>query len=306
MTEKKKGKLLQWHPAFYAGIQIELAEEAVHLIFENEHILGNKPMQIDVLIIKKNTKDRLKKNIGRIFRTYNIIEYKSPEDYLSIDDFYKVYGYTCFFKSDTGNTNEVKIEELTVSFVCSHYPRKLVKHLEVERHIEIERQEAGIYYIRDELFPIQLIITNELSEENNLWLKSLTNDLKGNQETEKLLQAYKGHKKDELYISIMDVIVRANEEQFVEVEKMCNALMELMKDEIEEIKRLEAERARRQGLSQGLSQGEQQKLFELITKKLQKGKTLEVIADELEETVDVIQPLYNQVKEELGIDDAKK
>jgi hypothetical protein len=28
---------LQWHPAFYAGIQIEFEEEKDKLIFENEH-----------------------------------------------------------------------------------------------------------------------------------------------------------------------------------------------------------------------------------------------------------------------------
>ena len=38
-------------------------------------------MQIDVLV--KNEKHvKLRKNIGRIFRQYNIIEYKSPEDNL--------------------------------------------------------------------------------------------------------------------------------------------------------------------------------------------------------------------------------
>lgn len=71
---EKKGKLLQWHQAFFAGIQIELLEESEHLIFESEHTLGTKPMQIDVLVIKKNSEEKLKKNIGRIFRKYNIIE----------------------------------------------------------------------------------------------------------------------------------------------------------------------------------------------------------------------------------------
>lgn len=79
---------MQWHPAFYAGLQVEFAEEAKELIFENEHHLGTKPRQIDALIIKKNPDAPLRKNIGRIFRTYNIVEYKSPEDYLSIDDFF--------------------------------------------------------------------------------------------------------------------------------------------------------------------------------------------------------------------------
>ena len=36
--EEPKKKLLQWHPAFYAGLKIELAEDAENLIFENEHL----------------------------------------------------------------------------------------------------------------------------------------------------------------------------------------------------------------------------------------------------------------------------
>lgn len=49
----EKQAKLQWHPAFFAGIQIELAAEARYLVFENEHQLGTKPKEIDVLIIKK-------------------------------------------------------------------------------------------------------------------------------------------------------------------------------------------------------------------------------------------------------------
>lgn len=52
-------------------------------------------------MIKRQKELPVHKNIGRIFRKYNIIEYKSPVDYLGIDDFYKVYGYLCFYKADT-------------------------------------------------------------------------------------------------------------------------------------------------------------------------------------------------------------
>lgn len=110
MVEEKKS-VLQWHPAFFAGLQIEFAEEAKYLEFESEHMLSSKPMQLDVLVIKKDKKRQIKKNIGRIFRTYNIVEYKSPDDSLSIDDFYKVYGYACFYKSDTGDSTETVIGE---------------------------------------------------------------------------------------------------------------------------------------------------------------------------------------------------
>lgn len=34
---------LQWHPAFFAGMQIEFEKEADMLLFENEHSLGTKP-----------------------------------------------------------------------------------------------------------------------------------------------------------------------------------------------------------------------------------------------------------------------
>ena len=79
-------EMLQWHSAFAAAIQIELEEEIGKLFFEAEHLLSKKPMQIDELIIKVKNKEKINKNIGRIFRQYNIIEYKSPEDYLSIND----------------------------------------------------------------------------------------------------------------------------------------------------------------------------------------------------------------------------
>ena len=146
-VQETKNTLLQWYPAFYAGMQIELAEEAHKLQFENEHQLSKKPLGIDVLIIKKKNKDKIEKNIGRIFRKHNIIEYKSPEDYLSIDDFYKVFGYACLYKSDTDNVNSIRAEEITVSYVCESSPRKVLKHLEEILKYEIVKVDKGIYYI---------------------------------------------------------------------------------------------------------------------------------------------------------------
>lgn len=98
MAEGNGKKKLQWHSAFYAGIQIELQEDAEDLFFENEHQLSTKPLDIDVLIIKKQKEKSIKKNLGKIFRAYNIVEYKSPDDSLNIDDYFKVIGYICLQK----------------------------------------------------------------------------------------------------------------------------------------------------------------------------------------------------------------
>ena len=131
--EKKTRGKLPWHPAFYAGIQIEFEKEAEKLTFENEHQLGTDPMRIDVLIIKKRLGEQIQKNIGRIFREYNIVEYKSPEQYLSIDAFYKVLGYACFYKADVQHVDTIKIDGITISYVSKSYPRKLIKHLKSVR-----------------------------------------------------------------------------------------------------------------------------------------------------------------------------
>ena len=225
--------MLQWHPAFYADIQIELEAEADLLIFENEHQLGTKPKEIDVLIVKKEQEVPVRKNIGRIFRKYNIVEYKSPTDYLSIDDFYKVYGYACFYKADTSREDSIKIQDITITFVCHRYPRSLMRHLKEERGYQITGVEDGIYYIIGDKIPIQMILTKELSEKHNLWLKSLTDDLEGADTVRRLIEQYGEHKENKLYKSVMNLIVRANQDKFKEVKTMCEALEELMKDEMD-------------------------------------------------------------------------
>ena len=92
-----KRKIIEWHPAFEASIQIEFENEIEKMTFEPEHLLSKQPMRIDELVIKIRGEEKIQKNIGRIFRKHNIIEYKSPDDYLTINDFYKVYGYCCFY-----------------------------------------------------------------------------------------------------------------------------------------------------------------------------------------------------------------
>lgn len=224
--------MLQWHPAFFAGIQIELAEDADYLEFIQEYALGTKPMEIDVLI-KKEENRVIKKNIGRIFRKYNIIEYKSPSDYLSIDDYYKVYAYTYSYKVDRITENSVLLTELTISLISKGYPWRLMKHLKEEREFQIEERYPGIYYILGDVLPVQIVVTSRLSRTESLWLRNLTNQIGNEKDVEELLWEYQKHPKNKLYESVMNVIVAANEEKFREAKEMCEALRKLMQDELE-------------------------------------------------------------------------
>lgn len=253
-----KDDKIQWHPAFDAALQIELGDEAKYLEFESEHMLTKKPMQIDVLV--KNDKHvKIRKNIGRIFRQYNIIEYKSPKDDLNIDDFYKTYAYACIYKSDTEAVDRIQAMELTISFVCYHYPRAMLNKLERDRGITVESVDDGIYYLLGDAIPIQLIVVPVLSKEKN--------------------------KNSKLYQALADTIMRANWKEVKEERKMCEALKELFADDLRE--------SELKGRNAGKIEGK----IELVIKKYGKGCTVEETAEMLEESPAVIQQIYDVIEQ---------
>ncbi len=325
--KRKETEATYWHPAFYADIQIELKDDADNLVFENEHQLSKKPMEIDVLIIKKDKDRPVKKNIGRMFRKYNILEYKGPGDSLSVDDFYKVYGYTCFYKTDVPFVNSIPASELTITFVSESYPREMIQYLRKEKNYTVERKEPGIYSVNGDSIPIQIIVTRQLSEKENLWLKSLTNNLNETKRAEKLINDYLENKENSLYHSVIEIIAHANQKTFEEVNGMSDIFMEIVKEKFDRKLREEVDRAKEemaqqvkeqvtqqvteqvtqqvteevtQQITQNVTQQVSQKTrlldcIMLVKKKCAKNKTLSTIADELESEPDEILPVYDAV-----------
>ena len=117
------------------------------------------------------------------------------------------------------------------------------------RHYTIDNPEEGIYYVIGDILPIQILVTNRLSPERNLWLYSLTDTLEDMSVTRQLLEDYKKNKENQLYQAVMEIIVKANENRLKEGKRdMCNALLELMKDELDE--------KREEGIKEGIKEGE--------------------------------------------------
>lgn len=272
---------LQWHPAFVAALHIEFEDEMDVLEIESEHQLGKKPMQIDILVIKKTEETAIRKNIGRIFRKYNVIEYKSPEDSLSINDFYKVYAYTCFLQSDTRTVNEIRSDDLTITYVCNHYPREMIKKLENNRKLRAVEKADGIYYLEGDEFPIQVIVTKELSRKDNYWMQNLRNDLKAGTEIESLAERYEKKKQEPYYQAVMDLIMRANWEQMEEERKMCDAFRELFAEDFKRAEEEGLKRGMEQGLERGLEQGLERGIYytKKILKLFSEGLPVEQIAE---------------------------
>jgi len=208
---KKTGIEIPWHPAFIQALQLELMEYKDVLEFHPELQLTSDPLRIDCVVIKKIKDVEIKKNIAAIFKTWNILEYKSPDDYVSIASFYKVYGYACLYTF----LNDIPIDDLTITFVESRYPRDLIKHLKEIRNYTVEKTTPGVYNVIGDILPIQIIDSRKLSAEDNLWLKNLSNKL-GHSDIDRLLTESAQQDKKTQIAAYMYAVVYANTEKLKE------------------------------------------------------------------------------------------
>jgi hypothetical protein len=251
--DRRRGRL-KWHPAFLQAMQMELFDYRDFLEFKYEHQLTAEPLRIDLLIIKKPKDLAIDKNIARIFRSDNIIEYKSPEDYISIKDFLKVYAYANLYAAITPN---VDLSEVTLTFVESRHPRKLLKYLSEIRGYKVEETSPGIYLVRGDYLPIQIIESKKLSEGENLWLNSLRDDLK-NHNISSILNKGREQAEKSSIAAYVDIIIRANEKLFSEAKNMWeDTLFEICERNgiVDEWKKRTIKESREKGLEQGLLEG---------------------------------------------------
>ena len=227
------------------ALQLELEDYRDYLEFHPEYQLTSEPLRIDCLVIKKAPALVIRKNIAAIFREVNLLEYKSPDDYISIADFYKVYGYACLYAS----FEKVPVTSMTISFVESRFPRELLGHLREIGGYKVEETSPGVYTVKGDILPIQIIDSRKLSAEENLWLKDLNNKLNA-QEAGRLLLEAKRQGKAARINAYIDAIARANYLAIKEAMNMSNTAISF--DEVLEITganaRAEARGAERKAL----------------------------------------------------------
>ncbi|MDE7205887.1 MAG: hypothetical protein K2N90_01770 [Lachnospiraceae bacterium] len=232
---------VQWHLGFASAIDLELAKNRSDLTYHREYNLNKQALEVDLLVIKKDKDTLIDNEIGKMFRKYNIMEYKSPDDHFSIDTFYKAGAYASLYKSYGTTVDERKADEITVSIVREVEPVKLFQYFE-EHEIHYTNPYSGIYYVTDRvLFPTQIIVTKKLNIDGHMWLTALSAGLK-KQQLRKLLEkieSFDSKLDRELADSVLEVAVKANRQIVEELrgeDHMCQALLEIMEPEINKIK----------------------------------------------------------------------
>ncbi|MBD5136094.1 MAG: hypothetical protein HDT39_09075 [Lachnospiraceae bacterium] len=248
---------MQWHPAFCSAVKLELRKNKDDLIYEKEHNLNSKPIQIDFLVIKKQKEIIITNDIGKIFRKYNIMEYKSPEDAMNIDTYYNTLGYACLYKSYGENVDSISEDDITISLVRDSKPAGLLRHME-KSGMHITNPYHGIFYITGSrcLFPVQIIVSNDLDSEEHIWLKSLKRGLNENDACKLLIKSQAFNMKCERsdVDSVLSVIITANEDVFKKLRRnlrMFEALKELIKDELE----ADMAKCKEESIAKGMAEG---------------------------------------------------
>ena len=243
---------IQWHPAFCAAAELELSANRAELDFQCEYNLSKKPLQIDLLVVEKLDDVKIQNEIGRIFRRYNVVEYKSPGDGMTIDDFFKTVGYAYIYKGLGETVDQIPIDQLTVSLFREGYPEELFRSLEIYG-LKIKKEFDGIYYIEGLLIPAQIVVTKELERGKHWSLKVLSRnaseeDIRGFvEEAQKLTGQGERANVD----AVLQVSVSANYKLYEEMKRrypdMCEAMRRLMQDEIADEVREAEIRAQRNG-----------------------------------------------------------
>ena len=163
MGVKEEVGKVEYHYGFYGAMHAEYEPTHVKMEYLQEHELGDEPVRMDMLLLKLEDTP-LMDPIGSFFREHNVLEYKSPEDSLTISDFYKAQGYALLYKGLEKSVDSIPLDELTVTLFRHAYPRKMFAMLE-ERGLTVTEDHPGVYRVTGPLsVPTQVIVTSQLPE----------------------------------------------------------------------------------------------------------------------------------------------
>ena len=243
MPDNLEALNISWHPGFYGAAELEFLSNKGDLEFQREYNLSKEPVRMDLLIIKKLSDVRIENELGHIFKKFNVVEYKNPDDALTIDDYYKTVGYACLYKGLGESVDQIPADELTISIFRESCPREMFKAMK-KMGLEIEERYPGIYYIsgKQALFDTQIVVTKQLEKETHRTLRVLSKHV---QEEDVRAFVEKAGKMTEPgdrnnIDAVLHVSVSANREIYEAIRRcdkiMCDALRELMKEDFEETK----------------------------------------------------------------------
>jgi hypothetical protein len=253
---KRRGQT-KFHGATYGLMTCDLLDYQKNgeIVFTHEHQLSKGSLRIDT-VIKKTPDAKMAKTVYKIFREYNIVEYKSPASPpLTVGDFNKtVHSYAGTYSWQ----EKVDLTDMTATIVCHQKPTELLETLKEKFHYKVLRKYSGIYYITYKGVPpaktlaVQIIVVPELPD-SYAPLKALG----ANEDDEELvIKALKTIVQDEELLSLLsdwfDIMSEKHYSTFYKEVKTMNGIKKFLKlaekdGELDEYKHEWEQKGRQEG-----------------------------------------------------------
>ena len=228
-----------WHTGFEALLRIETYKYGNSIRLLTEEVLGEEPPRADYVVLIEDEKVEFDKDIFKVFRKHNILEYKNPHDSLNERVIRKICGYANLYIGLAEHEGDIKVDEVTISIFRAVKNPKLFKAM--ERAGNLTKGDApGIYRITGITdIPFQIVITGELQGEEYAAYRALT-DKAAEKDVEHIIIAADREKTDNLrdhYRVLIELLAVKNPQIFEEIRRNDMAgdvLMEIMKDRVDE------------------------------------------------------------------------
>ena len=215
--------------------------------------LAAEPMEIDLVIdVPIGAVINPSNPIAEIFREHNVFECKSHNHTTTIQDFYKTLGYACFQMVNVDEGVGHPPGSMTFSLVVDRYPRELFNALMQDNSNEgdpagkgsevVKREHKGIYHVNGKYpFPAQVIVLKELDSAQFPCMKAISifateDDLKAFLSFARTVNADEPNSYIDIVFRLSYSLHKELYEQIREDPTMHEALMELMKDDVEAIR----------------------------------------------------------------------
>ena len=165
------------------------------LTWHSEFILNKGQRRLDGMIVKRPESPPIPSPIAKIFRQYNAVDYKGPDESMTISNYFKALSYA-YSTPDYLNDSSA-VDQVTLTLVSHHFPRKLIHYLQEKFPSTsskiLEKVSNGIYYMYNYMIPVQLIVLSQLDPSEYLWLSCLSKHITAETPLVNLRQAYAPH-----------------------------------------------------------------------------------------------------------------
>ena len=233
-----------WHREFEDALQLDVESWKNGSWVIREYTIGEDAPRIDFIVVSGDKLPDDVKEVFRIFRQKNVIEFKGPGDRITRETIRKVIGYVNFYIGTAKPEEGVKADNVTASIFTSDGNDRLFDELEEEGILE-KTDNAKIYRVKGVTdIPFQIVVSGELQGKEYAAYRVLRNKV-DEKDVEFLLDELRNNADPDLRERLRRILnlvelknAGAVAEKIKEDDNMRDVFMEILKPQIDEHDRI--------------------------------------------------------------------